>query len=70
MTYALGHLTLSSSQSSFDNIQPNPGKKSERYNVSGLDSSMSPTFPLSFHAETHHSVLSALRSGKVPRKYS
>lgn len=69
-TYALGHLLHNSSQIAFVIIHPKPGKKSVRYNNSGLFSSTRPTLPLSFHADTHQSVGSFSSNGYVPRKYS
>lgn len=67
-TYAIGHFTDNSLHKSRDSIQPNPGKKSVRYNNSGPDSSMLPTFPLSFHADTHHRDESFFSSSCVARK--
>lgn len=52
-TYAFGHFTDSSFHSSFVNIQPRPGKKSLLYNKLEAPSSILPTLPLSFHADTH-----------------
>lgn len=68
--YAFGHLLHNSSHNDFVSIQPKPGKKSVRYNKSGLFSLTSPTLPLSFHAETHQSVGSFSKREWVPKKYS
>lgn len=65
-----GHLTESSVQRVLESIQPSPGKKSVRYRSSGRLSSIRPTFPLSFHADTHHRLESFRRSGYVAWKYS
>lgn len=70
LTYAFGHLTDSSAHNSFVNIHPNPGKKSVRYKRFAADSSMLPTFPLSFHADIHQSDESFFNNSCVPKKYS
>lgn len=63
-TYALGHFGANSFQSSCDNIQPRPGKKSVRYKLcSPLFKSIKSALPLSFHADIHHSDGSLLNKG-------
>lgn len=68
VTYAFGHFEANSCHSFLVNIQPRPGKKSDRYSKSDLVSSMIPAFPLSFHADTHHKLSSFFNSSCVARK--
>lgn len=68
--YDFGHFCDNSSHKSRVSIHPSPGKKSVLYNKCAAFSSIKSAFPLSFHAETHHSDLSATNNGYVPKKYS
>lgn len=70
ISYDFGHFQESSVHRFRVSIHPSPGKKSVLYNKSVLPASINSDFPLSFQADTHQRVGSALRMGYVPRKYS